>query len=37
MAFNSVVKERCFKQLQDIIAMNVHDVTTLLSQNQPHS
>ena len=33
MLFNSVVKESCFKPPQDIIAMYVHDVTTLLTTN----
>ena len=27
MVFNSVVKELCFKHLQDIITMYVHDMT----------
>ena len=37
MVFKSVVKELCFKHLQDIITTYVHDVTMLLSHNQPHS
>ena len=37
MVFNSVVKQLCFKHLQDIITTYVHDITTLLSDNQPHS
>ena len=35
--FNSVIKESCFKNLQDIIPTYVHDVNTLLSHNQPRS
>ena len=31
MVFNSVIKERCFKHLQDIITTYVHDATTILS------
>ena len=31
MVFNSVVKELCFKHLQDIITMYVHGITTLYS------
>ena len=37
MVFNSVVKELCFKHLQNIITTYVHDITMLLSHNQPHS
>ena len=31
MVFNSVVKELCFKHLQDIITTYVHDITMLYS------
>ena len=37
MVFNSVVKELCFKHLQDIITRYVHDITMLYSHNQPQS
>ena len=37
MVFNSVVKESCFRHLQDIIIAYAHDVITLFSHNQPHS
>ena len=33
--FNSVVKDSCFKNLQDIIPTYAHYVTMLLSHNQP--
>ena len=31
MVFNSVVKELCFKHLQDIVTTYVHDITMLYS------
>ena len=34
---NLVVKELCFKHLQNIITTYVHDITMLLSHNQPYS
>ena len=37
MVFNSVVKESCFKHLQDITTKNNFDVTKILSHNQPRS
>ena len=37
MMFNSVVKESCFKYLQDVIATSVRDVAAPLYHNQPCS
>ena len=37
MMFNSVVKEICFKYLQDVIATSVRDVAAPLYHNQPCS
>ena len=33
----TLVKQLCFKHRQDIITTYVHDITMLLSHNQPHS
>ena len=33
--YNSVIKENCFKHLQDIITAYVHDIARLLFHNQP--
>ena len=35
--FNSVIKQICFKNLEDIIPTYLHDVSRLLPHNQPRS